>query len=214
MKILLLEDDLLLSELLNDRLSQIADVVCVNDGEKALDIASSQKFDLWLLDVNVPKIDGFELLDSLRKAQNETPAIFITAKTATIDLKKGFNIGADDYIKKPFDFEELEARILRIVKSKISTEIAIAPNIILNGKELLIDDTMHNLAQKEAAILAFLYKNKNTFVSYEKFCANLWTLDEYPSEATLRTYIKNLRKILGKDFISGARGEGWKLELV
>lgn len=214
MKILLLEDDPLLSELLNDRLSQIADVICVNDGEKALNIASSQKFDLWLLDVNVPKIDGFELLDSLRKAQDETPAIFITAKTATIDLKKGFNIGADDYIKKPFDFEELEARILRIVKSKSVSKIVISNSVELNGKELIVSGQIFNLSQKEAAILTFLHKHKNSFVSYEKFCANLWTLDEYPSEATLRTYIKNLRKILGKDSINGVRGEGWRLELV
>lgn len=214
MKILLLEDDPLLSELLNDRLSQIADVICVNDGEKALNIASSQKFDLWLLDVNVPKIDGFELLDSLRKAQDETPAIFITAKTATIDLKKGFNIGADDYIKKPFDFEELEARILRIVKSKSISKIVISNSVELNGKELIVSGQIFNLSQKEAAILTFLHKHKNSFVSYEKFCANLWTLDEYPSEATLRTYIKNLRKILGKDSINGVRGEGWRLELV
>ena len=211
MKILLLEDDSILGELLFERLGQSADVVHVRDGESALNVACAQKFDLLLLDVNVPKIDGFELLKSLRNAGDETPAIFITAKTSVGELKKGFDVGAHDYIRKPFEFEELQIRMSRLVKQN-DEKLPLGSGVFLSGRSLFMDGKEIFLPQKESALLNFLVRHKGEFVDYEKICANLWSLDEYPSEATVRTYIKNLRKVLHPDCIGGVRGMGWRFD--
>lgn len=121
-KILLLEDDDVLSETLVELLeSENFEVLHVNDGEMALDATFVSSFDLMLLDVNVPFLNGFELLKSLRESGDMTPAIFITALTDVASLSKGFEVGVDDYIKKPFDFDELLIRIKALLKKQYHT---------------------------------------------------------------------------------------------
>ena len=121
-KILLLEDDDVLSETLMELLeSENFEVVHVKDGEKALDATFIKHFDLLLLDVNVPFLNGFELLSELRHSGDMTPAIFITALTDVASLSQGFDVGADDYIKKPFDFNELLIRIRALIKKRYHT---------------------------------------------------------------------------------------------
>ena len=117
MKILLLEDDIILQEIIEEFLVERGyDVESFFDGEKALDAIGAGSYDMLLLDVNVPNIDGFEILSYLREIGNTTPAIYITSLASIADLKKGFDLGADDYLKKPFELEELDARIGHIVK--------------------------------------------------------------------------------------------------
>ncbi|HHS92226.1 MAG TPA: response regulator transcription factor, partial [Campylobacterales bacterium] len=112
MKILLLEDDLMLSEVIMEHLEAFEyQVTSVYDGLEAEDLLFEAKFDLLLLDVNVPHLDGFELLKNLRKAGDETPAIFITSMNSSKDVSEGFELGANDYLKKPFEMIELKARI-------------------------------------------------------------------------------------------------------
>ncbi len=117
MKILLLEDDVILQEIIEEFLIEEGySVESFFDGEKALDAIGVGIYDMLLLDVNVPNIDGFEILSYLREIGNTTPAIYITSLAGIADLKKGFDLGADDYLKKPFELEELNARIKHIVK--------------------------------------------------------------------------------------------------
>ncbi|MCF6201588.1 MAG: response regulator, partial [Hydrogenimonas sp.] len=117
MKILLLEDDTMMAELIAEHLQESGyEVFHFLDGESAEDATLSEKFDLLLLDVNVPGVSGFELLKSLRERKEFTPAVLITSRNTSKDLKKGFDLGCDDYIKKPFEFEELDARISHIVR--------------------------------------------------------------------------------------------------
>ena len=134
-KILLLEDDEILYETLVELLeAESFEVVHVKDGREALDATFVSGFGVMLLDVNVPFIDGFELLEELREAGNKTPAIFLTALTDIASLSHGFEIGADDYIKKPFDFDELLIRIRALLKKRYSggsSKIKIA-NFIFN----------------------------------------------------------------------------------
>ena len=112
MKILLLEDDVILQEIIEEFLIENSyDVESYFDGEKALDVIISGSYDMLILDVNVPNIDGFEILSYLREIGNTTPVIYITSLSSIESLKKGFNLGADDYLKKTFELEELKARI-------------------------------------------------------------------------------------------------------
>jgi len=119
MKILLLEDDIILQEIIEEFLVERGyDVESFFDGEKALDAIGAGSYDMLLLDVNVPNIDGFEILSYLREIGNTTPAIYITSLASIADLKKGFDLGADDYLKKPFELEELKALIKKALDSQ------------------------------------------------------------------------------------------------
>ena len=213
MNILLLEDDQLLNELITERLLEKYSVTSFFDGEAAMQSLCKQKFDLLLLDVDVPSLDGFSLLELLRNASVTTPAIFITAKTTSKDLRRGFDIGGNDYIKKPFDFEELEARIDNIRKTyQIEARIELGSNAFLENKTIIMGGKRANISSKEASILTFLVTHKRRFVSYDELTNSVWSLDEAPSQATIRTYIKNLRHILGANAIASERGVGWRYD--
>lgn len=215
LRILLLEDDELLAEILEEFLLSLGyNVTLVTDGQAAEKIAFSQTFDLFILDVNVPHIDGFELLASLRAVKNETPAIFITSRSTPDDLKKGFGAGADDYIKKPFDLSELKLRIDNIKRhfNLESDLLAIDADTRLDMQNLLIlkGDTQHALTRKDAEVLAYLVKHSDHVVSLEELGSNIWSYEQVPSDATLRTYIKNIRKILGEGYITNIKGVGYR----
>ncbi len=213
MKILLLEDDTLLNELISERLGATHQITSCSDGEEALSLACANIYDLMLLDVDVPSLDGFSLLQSLRDANISTPAIFITAKTASKDLRKGFEIGANDYIKKPFDFDELEARIENIRKTyRIEESIELGKNAFIANKKIYKDKKELHMGAKELSILEYLAKNRARFVTYDEIASAIWCVDEAPSQATIRTYIKNIRHVLGHDSIAGERGLGWRYD--
>ncbi|RXJ98071.1 DNA-binding response regulator [Arcobacter sp. CECT 8986] len=214
MKILLLEDDLILNEIITEYLeSKNFEVTSTYDGEDALTQLFSTIYDLVLLDVNVPNINGFEILERLRQEGITTPSIFITSLNQIDDLKKGFDIGCNDYIKKPFELEELGLRIENIKKTfNIEANIIeIDKNIILNTKDYMLnnDGIIHNLPQKEAKILIYLVNNANKIVTHEELTSNVWGYEDTPTSSTIRTYIKNLRKILSEDFIQTKKGVGY-----
>ena len=144
MKILLLEDDVILQEIIEEFLVEKGyKVDSFFDGEKALDAVGESSYDLLLLDVNVPNIDGFEILAYLRDIGNTTPTIYITSLAGIEDLKKGFALGADDYLKKPFDLEELDARISHIMKLyRLQDEIEFdGMKFIPKAHQIIIDGT-------------------------------------------------------------------------
>ncbi len=218
MKILLLEDDPILSDILTHYLEESNyNVVHVEDGESALDEASQSKFDLFLFDINVPKKSGLDVLKVLREYNNTTPAIVITAYQDTAHIKNGFESGCDDYIKKPFDLEELDLRINNIKKrfsiesdEKINLDINIT--LIPTKNRLVMGEEEFQIAHKECEILLYLSSHKKRVVSAEELMQNLWEYESMPSDATIRVYIKNLRNILGKERIQTIRGSGYYFE--
>lgn len=216
MKILLLEDDLILNEIIHEHLEQKGYIVTtVYEGQKAQELIYSQNFDLLLLDVNVPNIDGFELLKDLRENGINTATIFITSLNMIDDMEKGFSLGCDDYIRKPFELRELDIRIENIKRlhNIESLEIIfIDDEISLDCKsmELIKDSNRYSLAKKEYEVLFYLYNKKNLPISIEELSSNIWAYEENPSDSTVRTYIKNLRKIVGEDKISNIRGVGYR----
>ncbi len=216
MKILLLEDDFILNEIIEEHLvSQNYEVVATYNGNEAQELLYSQTFDLLLLDVNVPDINGFELLSDLRVQNIKTPAIFITSLNMADDMQKGFDSGCDDYIKKPFELKELDLRInnlKRLFNISPLTLINISQNVNLDTQNLMIikDEEKIHIAKKECEVLQYLINNSTKTVSIEELSLNLWAYEETPNASTIRTYIKNLRKILGEEQILNIRGVGYR----
>ncbi len=131
------------------------------------------------------------------------------------DIEKGFKSGCDDYIKKPFELKELDLRIeniKRLYNISPSSHIQIADNILLDKDNLLINKNNEriHIAQKECDVLAYLIKNKNKPVSIDELSLNVWAYEEAPIASTIRTYIKNLRKIIGDEYILNIRGVGYR----
>lgn len=217
MKILYLEDDLNLSQTVEEFLKDEGfDVVCAYDGDEALEAVYTAKFDLFLLDVNVPQIDGFKLLKELRDADIFTPAIFITSLKSINDLSLGYESGADDYIKKPFALKELLLRINALLKREYKAQeqlLSINDETDFNiySNELIKDTQKIMLNQKESLLLKLLLKHKNECVSFESIYQNVWHFNESHSYMSLRTYIKNLRKHIGKEHIQSIKNFGYRL---
>ncbi|EAL5740101.1 DNA-binding response regulator [Campylobacter lari] len=221
-KILLLEDDLSLNEIINEALSDEGfKVSCVYDAQEALEKAYEENFDLWIFDVKVPKGNGFEVLKELRESAKNTPAIFLTSLSMLDDVKQGFLSGCDDYIKKPFDVDELIIRVKNIIKRNFSHQkedlilLSSSKNISFDpiNKTLYQNEEIINLTNKEKELLALLLKKRPHFVSIETIFDEIWNLDEEPVIMSLRVYIKNLRKILGKDLIINQRNIGYAIRL-
>lgn len=215
MKILLLEDDLILNEIIEEFLQDLGyDVTCVYDGMKASEIMYDEQFDLLILDVNVPSITGFDFLKSLRDESITTPAIFITSLNSIEDIEEGFNVGADDYLKKPFELKELELRINNIKRllHLDSDELIIGEGINFNTKLNYIDydGIKTKLPLKEAQVLKYLLKNTNRCVSQDELSSNIWSYESAPTSSTIRTYIKNIRKIVGEEYIETIKGVGYR----
>lgn len=215
MKILYLEDDtdlaLTIEEYLKDRGFE---VVLVYDGEEALDKTFHESFDLFIFDVHVPKINGFELLKNLRDSNIETPTIFTTSLNSIDDLSKAYDIGADDYLKKPFSLKELYLRIQALLKREyksLDNIIKIDEKISLDIslQQIKINDNTFDLNKKETQLLKLLLKNKNKCVAFEIIFETVWPFSDIHSEQSLRTYIKNLRKIIGKQRIVSIKKQGY-----
>lgn len=215
MKILLLEDDLLLHEILEEFLTEKGhDIYSKYSGIDAEEAIFCETFDLLLLDVNVPGLNGFNLLKSVRKHDIKTPSILMTSLNQIEDIEMGFNSGCDDYIKKPFELKELNIRInnmKRLFNIQPDYKIEISENMYFDHKNLIIkrNDEIIQLTSKESQVLLYLI-NSTEPVGTEELCSNIWTYEEYPHASTIRTYIKILRKALGGNYIINIRGVGYK----
>ena len=212
-KILLLEDDKVLAETLSELLeSEGFDVVHVTNGEMALDVTFNTSFDLFLLDVNVPQLNGFELLKSLREADDTTPAIFITSLNDIASLSRGFEVGADDYIKKPFDFDELLVRIKALMRKSYNSHFSAVSvgnfSFDIQKDELYKDDKFIKLSPYEHQIVKLFFKNLDQTLVKEHILEELGEGKEM-SEGALRVHIAKLRKI-GLN-ITTIKGIGYRL---
>lgn len=216
-RLLLLEDDIALNETLVDYLENLGfSVHPVYDGNSALDAIYENSFDLLLLDVNVPDINGFEILKNTREQDITTPAIFITSLNSMNDLENGYDSGCDDYIRKPFALKELKLRIETILKRDFfhneSTKIQIDKNISYDTHNdlLIIKNEEIKLNNKDAKLLKLFLQNKDSLITHETIYETLWDYNEQISESALRTYIKNLRKYLGKEKIVSIKKLGYR----
>ena len=216
-KILLLEDDMTLSETVVEFLEDNGyEVLPAYDGEAASDLIYEQKFDLFLLDVNVPFLNGFELLKQKRKEGVETPAIYITSLNSMDSLETGYDSGCDDYIRKPFALKELLLRVETIVKRGFfhssTSRLTIDENIEYDTDSnlLYVQGKAKQLNSKESLLLKMFLQHENELVVHEVIYETLWSYDETPSENALRTYIKNLRKIIGKEKIVSIKKLGYR----
>ena len=185
------------------------------DAKAALDTAYERKFDILILDVKLPKGDGFSLLRELRRLGDDTPAIFTTSLNALQDLEIGYKSGCDDYLKKPYELKELLLRIQILIKRKFShvndefIELNDGYKFYPSSKTLRQNGQIVNLSNKESELLALFLENKNALLSKETIFEKIWNYGEEPSELSLRVYVKNLRRILGKDAIINRRGDGY-----
>ena len=218
MNLLLLEDDIALSDILSDFLNDNGfNVTLCENGQDALEKLVESKFDLAILDINTPSLSGLEVLIELRnRYKNNIPIIIITAYQDIKNLKKAFENRADDYIRKPFDLEELNIRILKLKREFLMKEenFFLDNNLIFKPElcQIIKNDTIVNIAQKERDILRYFINHKSRVISNEEFFQNIWNYDESPSDTTIRVYIKTLREIIGKDRIITIRGVGYKFE--
>ncbi len=215
--IFLLEDDANLNETIADYLmEQGFRVDSAYDGHEAQDLLYEKRYDLLLLDVNTPGINGFDLLKAAREEGVTAPAIYITSLGSVEDLETGFRSGGDDYIRKPFALKELLIRVETLIKRSFyhasNEEILISDTLrydIKNGA-LLDGETTIQLGVKEGKLLKLFMKHPDEVIAHERIFKVLWDYDEAPSDTSLRTYIKNLRKLIGRDRIVSIKKQGYK----
>lgn len=221
-KILLAEDDNNLGTLLTDYLeAKNYTVVHLADGQKALDSFSSETFDICLLDIMLPEIDGISLARKIRKIEKDIPIIFLTAKSLDKDKIEGFTAGADDYITKPFSMEELLYRIEAILRRTRSytdadaDEYALGKFIFYPLKQVLVsDEGQQKLTTKESELLKLLCKNINEVLERNYALRTIWVDDNYFNARSMDVYITKLRKYLKTDpsiTILNVHGKGYKL---
>ncbi len=217
MKILLLEDEYSLRESVREYLedSGFAVDACEN-GEEAMEMLYRERYALLLLDVQVPGINGFELLSELRKSGDMTPAIFITSLTNIENLSRGYEIGCSDYIKKPFELRELQIRLEHALKAELFRSnddvITLGERYRYDLKRFVLREGEDEIAlsKTEKRILETLVKHRGSVVSIEQFQDEVW--GEYMDPANIRVQINKLRKKIRDDIIRNVRGLGYKID--
>ena len=189
------------------------EVVHCRNGQVALDATFKNHFDLYLLDINVPLINGLSLLKELRRANDTTPTIYLTSHQEIETLSHAFEIGADDYLKKPFNTDELLVRIQALLRrSKGTNRLCIGDLcldelhkcILLGGKEI-------PFSLKEYQLMALFIRNAGEIVTKEMIMDNLWNPSEMISDGAIRVYINRLKQEIGSELIVNIRGVGYRL---
>ncbi|NOR55260.1 MAG: response regulator [Sulfurovum sp.] len=217
MRILLLEDELMLQKNIEHFLKlQGHFVESYSNGETLLDNANLLDFDFFIFDINVPEIDGFELIRYIRSQEINTPLIFITAMVDIEDIKEGFELGCNDYIKKPFELHELEIRIKNILKQcKIYSLVKLSEDLYydFDNKLVLKDDKPLDISTKQSEILYILMKNMGHVVSFETISSYVYNNSDHAIH-TISSHIRDLRKLVGHDIIKNVRGIGYKLTIL
>lgn len=215
-RILIIEDEKAISNLIKINL-QLVGHECSQafDGEEGIDEALKNKYDLVILDIMLPKYSGFEII----KYIEDTPVIFVTAKASTQDKIKGFRLGADDYIAKPFDIYELVARVKAHLRREYRSKIIIDDNILEIGEikiikesyETYINNKKIDISTREFEVLYYLMKNAGIVLTKEQIFDSVWGKD-YGDIGTVAVHIKSLRNKIDKDekYIKTVWGVGYK----
>ena len=220
MKILIVEDDIDISEFLKQGLVEENYVVdCCFDGEEAFYLITTNKYDLVILDLMIPYIDGVSLCEDLRDINQNVPIIMLSAKSSIEDKVLGLNSGANDYLSKPFSFEELLARInVQLRKDNNQKNIYKIDNLVvdIDKKSVTRANKDISLSSKEYILLEYLVINKDKYISEDEINNVLWNMEEQTASNIIRVYIYRLRKKIDSDeygvkLLHNVRGLGYKI---
>ena len=215
--ILLLEDDELFASTVEDFLTDEGfEVDIAIDGEECLELNFKKNYDLYIFDINVPKINGLELLEQLRTSGDNTPSIFLTSYKDKDTLQTAFLNGCDDYLKKPADLDELILRIKALLKrnKKQFDIINLSKSITFNpaNKRVYENEIDLNLPIKVLELMELFVENRGEIVSKEMIISKLWSTSQEYSEGSIRVYINQIKKLFDKDTILNIKGVGYKIE--
>ena len=211
-RILVLEDDQLFNETLEDFLEEEGyEVETAMDPYSALEISYKHVFDLYLFDVNLPYENGFDLLQKLRQSGDTTPTIFLTSREDKASLSEGFKKGADDYMKKPIDLDELLLRIQAVLRRQIRQERVAIGEYSLDtvAKTLYLDGKALDVTKKAIELLLLLIQAKSEVVSSDEIKGRLWAAGQSASDGALRVYITQLKKHFPENIVN-VRGVGYR----
>ena len=217
MKLLIIEDELSLQKALSKGFLKLGYTVdAAEDGEQALDFYFDNSYNLVILDLNLPKLDGLDVLKEIRKENKEIPVLILSAKSDIGDKIIGLDMGANDYLAKPFHFDELEARVRALLRRNFKT----ADTVIICGdikidtslKKVFWNDTEIQLTKKEYGIFEYLLLQKGRIISGDELIETVWESDADVLTNAFKVHINAIRKKLPKNFIKNLKGQGYYVE--
>ena len=216
MKILLVEDDMMLNEMISEYLTSTGHVIIsAKNGLESLGILESQKFDLLILDISLPDIDGFTILEKMHEQKRMVPTIYISALIDIEDISRAFDLGCFDYLKKPFHLKELTLRINKILKTRIVPQkhkrLSKHYSFDAETMTLYFNNEPHILPKRQLQIIELLAQNRSLVVNYDMFRTYVWN-DNYIDNATIRAEVNRVKTVLKEDFIKNIRGSGYMIE--
>lgn len=216
MKILLVEDDIMLNEMITEYLTSTGHaIISAKTGLQSLEILEKEKFDLLILDINLPDIDGFTILEKMHEQKRMIPTIYISALIDIEEISRAFDLGCFDYLKKPFHLKELTLRINKILKTRIVPQnhkrLSKHYSFDSENMTLLFNNEPHILPKRQLQIIELLAQNRSLVVQYDMFRTYVWN-DDYIDNATIRAEVNRVKTILKEDFIKNIRGSGYMIE--
>ena len=216
MRILIAEDDATLSQQIKSTLTEEGRAVDIAaDGEEALFLGSNEPYDLVVLDIGLPERDGISVLKEWRKENVATPVLILTARDGWSERVDGLDAGADDYMTKPFHMPELSARIramLRRQSGNVNPVFQRGPIVFDSRTNKVLNNGMPvSLTAQELAVLAYMFHNANRMISRTELSEHIYEYDGDRDSNTIAVFVNRLRKKLGKDLITSARGQGYQL---
>ena len=219
MKVLVVDDEKLIRDVIKEYLLlEKMEVMEASDGEEAIYLARDNSFDIIIMDIMMPRMDGYHACKKIKEFNKDVPFIFLSARAEEYDKIFGFELGIDDYVTKPFSPKELVLRIKAITKRGRTVDIQkyVFDGLVLDDKshEVYVDNKLVVLTPKEYDLLKYLMDNKNIAITRENLLSKIWGYDYYGEDRTIDTHIKTLRKHLGKysKFITTLRKVGYKFE--
>ena len=217
MKLLIIEDEERMNQLLVKVLRKLGYMTdSAFDGEEAIDLYFENKYDLVILDLNLPKLDGMEVLKVIREDNTHLPVLILSARSEITDKINGLDEGANDYLTKPFHFDELTARVRALLRrnSVASGKKIEIGNVVLDtaNKTFMVGGHAVALSKKEYGIMAYLMLRKEETISAQKLIESVWESDSEEREESFYVRMSNLRRKLPKDFIKNVRGQGYYVE--